>query len=498
MTNISNVVNVQLLPEGQAAALDNMNVVAIMTSNQDGPINSANRYALYKEPGSVAADFGSSSAIASFANAFFATKPNAATSGGVLVVGYWRGAQESVAASAAALRGAQLNEVSTLALLQNVQNGTLTVTVDGADEALTALDFRTATSVAEIVALIDAELTGATASYEDLRVVITSDTTGALSTITFSEDPGTGTYLGEILGLGEGTGATTTQGAAASVLVVETQLAAITALKAAVNIKGAMFINATTDAERLQLAEWATANSVLMYDVFTGADALEIDPDNIVWEIKLSGYKNYRMLYSAAGNRKLAASYMARTHVVNFSAENSAMTMHLKELAVAAEDYTQTQITKAKAVGLDLYTTIKDVAIVLTSGANDFVDNQYNLIAFVDAVQTGQFNLLKLTPTKVPQTTPGVNKLVDQAEKDCRRFVRAGVFAPGFWSLPDTFGDFDTFMRSIEERGFYVLAGLLRDQPQSERQERKSPVLQIAVKNAGAIHSVDVIINFNI
>jgi hypothetical protein len=39
---------------------------------------------------------------------------------------------------------------------------------------------------------------------------------------------------------------------------------------------------------------------------------------------------------------------------------------------------------------------------------------------------------------------------------------------------------------------------LLKDQPQADRQARKSPVLQGAVKNAGAIHSVDIIINFNL
>jgi len=71
------------------------------------------------------------------------------------------------------------------------------------------------------------------------------------------------------------------------------------------------------------------------------------------------------------------------------------------------------------------------------------------------------------------------------------------VIGAGTWSSPDTFGDLDTFNRNIEANGFYWLAGSLSDQPQSERQERKSPVLQNAIKNAGAIHSVDVIINFN-
>jgi len=72
------------------------------------------------------------------------------------------------------------------------------------------------------------------------------------------------------------------------------------------------------------------------------------------------------------------------------------------------------------------------------------------------------------------------------------------VFAPGTWSSPDYFGDRETFERNIEENGFYWIAGALADQPQSDRQVRKSPVLQGAVKNAGAIHSASIIINFNL
>ena len=68
----------------------------------------------------------------------------------------------------------------------------------------------------------------------------------------------------------------------------------------------------------------------------------------------------------------------------------------------------------------------------------------------------------------------------------------------GEWSSPDSFGDLDTFKRNIRDFGFYVLAGSLADQPQSERAQRKSPTIQVAVKNAGAIHKVDVIISFNL
>ena len=495
--SIKNVISVTLLQSGALAMADNPNVVTMLTSEQQGPLSSASRYRIYSDSGSVATDFGTASKAYDFALSFFGTSPNATNAGGFLVIGYWRGSEETLLATSASLNGAQLSEASVVGGLQQVADGTLTVDVDGVPEALTGLDFQSATTLAAIVDVIDAELTGATASISDQRVVITSDTSGASSTVTFASDPGTGTFIGQTLALTTGSGGFLTQGAAAETLTAETKLAAITELFSQVKFRGAMFIDNPTDAESKALAEFGQANDVLQYDVFDAPANLTVDPTNVVWDIKLSSLTNYRMLFSKAGNRKLAASYMARAHTVNFAAENSALTMHLKELSVAAEEYTQTQVNQAQTVGLDIYTTIKLTPALLTSGANGFTDERFNLIAFVDFLQIDMYNLLKQTSTKIPQTTRGVNQLIDQAEKTTIQFVRAGVFAPGTWSSPDTFGDLDTFRRGISNNGFYWLAGSLSAQAQNSREARISPVLHGAVKLSGAIHSVDIIVNVN-
>lgn len=495
--SITNVVTVTLLQSGALAMADNPNVVAIITSEQQGPISSASRYRIYSEAASVAEDFGAASQAYDFALSFFATRPNATNAGGFLVIGYWRGATETVAATAASLNGARLSEASVVSALQQVADGTLVITVDGVAKNLTALDFRATTTLEEIAVVIDVALVGGTVAVDDQKIVVTSSTTGAASLITFATDPGTGTFIGQILALSTGSGGFLTQGAALATLTAETKLAGITELRGQVKFLGAMFVDSPTDIESKDLAEWGQANDVLQYDVFSSAANLLVDPANVVWDIKLSSLTNYRMLYSKAGNRKLAASYMARAHTVNFRAENSALTMHLKELSVAAEEYTQTEIDNAKTVGLDLYTAIKLTPAILTSGANSFADERYNLIAFVDFLQIDMYNLLKQTGTKIPQTRRGVNQLIDQAEKTTRQFVRAGVVAPGAWSSPDYFGDRETFEQNISNNGFYWMAGSLAAQAQNSREARESPVLQGAVKLAGAIHSVDIIVVIN-
>jgi len=495
--SIKNVVTVTLLQGGALAMADNPNVVAMITGEQQGPLSSTSRYRIYSEAASVAADFGTASQAYDFAMSFFGTQPNATNAGGFLVMGYWRGAEENVAATAASLNGAQLSEASVVGALQQVADGAFDIDIDGVTENLTALDFQATTTLDEIAVVIDTALTGGTAAVVDQRIVITSSTTGADSEITFATDPGTGTFIGQTLALTTGSGGFLTQGAALATLTAETKLAGIAELRSQVKFRGAMFIDNPTDEESKDLAEWGQANDVLQYDVFDSPSNLLVDPTNVVWDIKLSGMTNYRMLYSKAGNRKMAASYMARAHTVNFAAENSALTMHLKELSVAAEEYTQTEVNNAKMVGLDLYTTIKLTPAILTSGANAFTDERYNLMALGDALQVDMYNLLKQTGTKIPQTRRGVNQLIDQAEKTTRQFVRAGVAAPGTWSSPDYFGNRETFEQSIINNGFYWLAGSLSAQAQNSREARESPVLQGAVKMAGAVHSVDLIVVVN-
>lgn len=495
--SITNVINVALIPEGQLAARDSMNLIAVFTSEQ-GVISSAERFRTYRDAAAVAADWGSASAVTEYANTVFGTKPNAINFGGSLIVALHRATTENVAATSATLESAQMVEATVLNVLQTITDGSFTIDVDGSPVVATGLDFTSTISLDGVAALLDTAITDATVAHENGYITVTSETTGATSTLTAFEAHTSGTFIGEILSLSAGSGSTLIQGAAAVVLPVETKVESLTATKALINFKGSCFIDLVLDAEVDDIAVWAQANQSIVYNVFSGSDYLEVDPANPVWAVRLASQSSFRCLYSKSGNRRLAATYMARTHTVNFNAENSAITMNLKTLNVPAESYTQTEIDSAKRVGLDLYTTIKDVPVVLTSPANDFVDNVYNLIAYIDAIQTDNFNLLKATGTKIPQTTRGVNQIVAQNEKTTRGFVRAGVFAPGAWSSPDSFGQIDTFNRNIEQFGFYVLGGLLKDQPQVDRQQRKSPVIQIAVKNAGAIHSVDIIINFNL
>lgn len=66
--------------------------------------------------------------------------------------------------------------------------------------------------------------------------------------------------------------------------------------------------------------------------------------------------------------------------------------------------------------------------------------------------------------------------------------------APGVWNA-DGFGNLNR--GDTLSSGYYLYAPPVATQSQADREARKAPVIQGAFKLAGAIHSVDVIANFN-
>lgn len=490
--NISNVINVGILPEGKAVAPDNMNVVCIMSN--DEPLNSNERYRVYKSISAIESDFGTFSKTYAFASVLFQQTPNPVNIGGALIVGYYRSADEDVDATSGVLTGLQINEAQVMSTLQQITEGSMVITIDSTNTTIDNLDFSTSVTIDDVVTLISS-ISGATCTFSDQRFILTSGTDGDGSTMSIASESISGTFIGSILGLSDG--AVVVNGVDAATLPAESKLEAISEIKSLVNFKGFCFIDNTTDTDSEELATWAQTNKVLGYDVFSDISNLEANNSNPVWNIKSKSQNNYIMLYNT--DRRLAVGAMARQHTVNFSGESTANTLWLKEIkGIEAVDYSQTVWVKADAVGLSLYTIFKGIPKLITSGANGWSDDTYNIIAFVDLIEADVFNLLGTTSTKLAQTVQDVNKIIDQCEKTTRQIVRVGVSAPGTWLSSDSFGNREVFERNIEQNGYYWLAGKLEDQSIADRQARKSPVIQGAIKMAGAIQIVDILINLNL
>lgn len=488
MTNeLNRVVTVALSQEGRSVAHDNMNVIMLITSD-NSVLNSNNRW-MEVAPSEVAGVFGAYSKVAEWANIVAGTKPNATQVGGKLIIGYHRAAEEVVADQVAKVVGAEVDYPVIASDLVGFSGQTISVETGDTVVETEAITITGSDTLTSVVATLNtaSESAGITFSLNGLSIVASS--TGASKDFELSGN------IAGILGLTLGTGATKHAFVEGGTLEPETRVEALSVLKGEVNFKGAAFIDRLLDSEIQAVAEWANANQTLIYETFNDEKYTTFDNTNPCWKVKMAGLRAFRMLW--LNDRRYAAAYMARMHTVNFNGENTAITMHLKELPVVPVPISDDLWSKLNKVGLDPYTTTKDTANVLCSEGNDYVDNEYNLIAFINHVQTDVFNLLKSTFTKLAQTEPDGQVLVDQCEKTSRRFARANFIAPGEWSNPNILGNREAFLRSIRDTGFYWQIGSFADQPQSDRERRIAPLIQGAIKNAGAIHKADILINFN-
>jgi hypothetical protein len=70
-----------------------------------------------------------------------------------------------------------------------------------------------------------------------------------------------------------------------------------------------------------------------------------------------------------------------------------------------------------------------------------------------------------------------------------------GYSAPGTWNGAIPFGSPAVFARNVSQLGFYLYSAPVSTQSQADRLDRKAPLVQIAVKEAGAIQSSSVIVN---
>lgn len=232
-------------------------------------------------------------------------------------------------------------------------------------------------------------------------------------------------------------------------------------------------------------------------------DADDIAAAGSFHDIAEAGYDKTRCLAYLSDTTEpakvMAAAYAGRALSTQFEASNTTQTMHLKDLTgvVADPTMTQTQLNLCQSCGADSYVNIAGVAKTFTSGANKFFDQVYNRCWFLGALEVAGFNALAKVSTKVPQTEPGMTILKGAYRLVCERGIRNGYLAPGAWNSADRFGDVEAMLRNIEEVGYYIYSLPVNQQAQTEREERRAPVVQIAVKEAGAIHSSNVIVYIN-
>ena len=460
-------------------------------------------YRSYLTADAVSEDFGTDAPETLAAQAFFAQSPKPQG----LAVFRWNNAPTAGTLQGARIEGGDFSEVQ-------VAKGGFTVRVDGADIEVVA-DFSQAHDFDDVASIITEKLQGrGSATQAEGGILITSARTGSASSVAPATAPTAegATDMSDLLGLSAKAGAVATAGKSSAESLPE-------AVSRIMSDYGRAFyglITATartlTDEDRFAVAQAVEASEdAHIYGITLSDPALYATPyteeaEDIAAKLKRGQYARTIVFYTPAPendaayrlNPYFAASALGRMFSVNFSGSMTTLTLKFKQApSLQPSNLTTTQVTNLEGRNINVYATYENDTYIIEPGvmaSGMHADERHGLDWLQDALQTGIFNVLYQSKTKVPQTDDGVGRIQAAIENVLQQGVRNGLIAPGQWNS-DGFGSIND--GDYLDAGYYVYAGSVNDQDQSEREARKSPAFQIAVKLAGAIESVDVTVSVN-
>lgn len=432
-------------------------------------------YSLYLAPTQVAVDFGSSSKTFAIANAVFSQQPNILAGGGYLCVILMGVAVQSLAFSGVAASGNFVLEYGTSTTASLAWNST-------AAQIQTALQALPGFSSVLVTGSIASETVQIQFAGQYGAVVLPTVPTNTLETSGSSSITITPT--------------TVTAG--------ETWGAAITRTAGLVQYFGALVNQTVAEIGQTDLLAAAAVIQPLNKIGFCVSHTLaDIQPGGMLDLLRSGSFTQMRGLYYGdsvvLNDLGMLGAYAGRALSVNFNGSNTTFTMHLKTLVGVQPDPTITQTIQnfATAAGADTYVSLQGDPCVFCSGANSFYDQVYNLQWFVGALQVAGFNYLAQAATKVPQTESGMDGLKGAYRNVCEQAVTNQYSAPGTWNSSTTFGNPANFLANISQRGYYIFSSPIAQQSQANRAARIAPLVQIALKQAGAIQSSAVQVNIN-
>lgn len=247
--------------------------------------------------------------------------------------------------------------------------------------------------------------------------------------------------------------------------------------------------------DQKKVADWAEAKSPAYFSTCTNSASAynTADTSNIGYYCKNKGYKRTSTIYHNNPQVYPDMSYIAKALSVNYSQENSALTMKFKELSgIEPSPITETQLPALISRNINMYVYIGNTSRTVREGVQGldtwFTDSLVNLDNFVEELQVAVYNVFLRTP-KVPYTLAGQNKLVSAASTICNKYTRNGVFA----DRPST----DTSVESglVTLPATSIIPTNIAYATVSDRAQRLAPPITIIAYEAGAMHKVNITVD---
>jgi len=483
---VSNIINVSVNMAVRAAQARNFGSLLIVGSS---PVIDANeRLRSYSDISGVLADFGLNSPEYQAANLYYQQSPRPVD----LLIGRWAKNDAS-----AVLRGGVLTPAQQqLSRFTVVKDASMKITVDGTLKTVGPLDFSTDTSLNGIAAKVATAIGTATVVWDGSRFIISSKTTGTTSAVTYGS-VNTGTDLSVLMGLVQSVGAIIVPRKAAE--KIDECVAALASQSTA--WYGLMIADTSlSDADVTKVAALIESDGVARIFGHTTQNTSILNAGSstdIASTLKAANYSRTLVQYSSA-NPYAVASLFGRAFTVNFSGNNTTITLKFKQQpGIIAETLSQNDANTLQGKNANVFVNYNNDTAIIQEGVmcnGDFIDERHGLDWLQNYVQNNLYNLLFTSTSKIPQTDGGVTRLLTNVEQSLAKGVDNGLIAPGVWN-----GGPLGILQSGETltKGYYTYASPIAEQSQAEREKRRAPVIQCAIKLAGAVHYADVIINVN-
>jgi hypothetical protein len=391
---------------------------------------------------------------------------------------------------------------SLIATWQAVLTGSLTIAFDGgAVSHVAGLSFAADNNLNAVAATIQAGLSGGATCVYDANTnsfIFGSGTTGAASAVSFLTAGTTGV---DITGMLEGLAADAPAAYQVPGLAAESALTAVELFDN--QFAGQWYGLDIPEASASDFTAVATYiegdTNIPHFFGQTSQDPECMDPastTDIMFLAKAAAYTRSAIQFSSTSAYAIA-SFLARILTTNWSGSNTTITLMFKtEPGIVPENLSTTQANAIDGKNGNVYAAYNDGSANIQTGitpSGQYVDTVIGCDWLRLAIQSACYALLKQLP-KIPQTDAGMHQLGTAIEGVCAQAVNNGLAAPGVWTGPG-FGQLQT--GQTLPKGYYVFVPPISSQSQADRQSRKSVPIQVAVKLAGAVQSVDVLIDVN-
>ncbi len=487
---VSRLIDVTVTLTPELAKFPNFSTCLLLTTSD--VIDLKQRMRSYDDLTAVAVDFGTNGPEYPAAQEWFAQTPAPDN----LLIGRWAesgGAGELVGGAVSAA-----NQL--IAAWVGIANGGFAVTIDGVGPSQVGnLDFSAETNLNGVASVITSGFPGGTAicTWDALnqRFVITSQTTGIASTISFLGAPNAGTDISAMMAMrSTSPGAYTADGVGA-----QTALETVILFNDQFSSQWyGLVIPQAEDDDQLAVAGFIESAKPAHYYGINSQDSGTIVAGNttcIAARVKAAGLNNTATQYSSTSGYAIM-SYLSRILTTDWQANSSTITlMYKNEPLVVAENLTSTQMDALLAKNCNVFVEYNNNTAIIQpgcSGSGQFTDAVIGAAWLAASVQNAAYNLLKGTTTKIPQTDAGMHQIATQMESVMAQAVVNGLLAPGVWNAQGVGiikqGDY-------LPKGYYIYTPPIALQSEADRAQRKSVPYQILAKLGGAVHTVDVAIS---